>query len=355
MPAGDTTRPPPRPIIASARRLLLAGAILLLAPRLLPAQSNPPQAPPLRVDVRLVNVDVAVMDVEGSFIPHLRPESFRLREDGEPQTLSHFAPVQARVRIALLVEASPAVFLIRRDHLAAAYHLLAGLRAEDEVALLTYARGARVEVGFTAQKERVQRQLETLGRFGLGMAEVHLRDAVANTLEWLGSPPVRTAVVLIGTGLDSGSIINQELLRRRLGSSQVTFFTVATGSLLRGAPESGRKKKSRSRPKPRTTPDALFAEADRRLRALCEATAGQAYFPRSDAELPGIYTQIAQRLRNLYSLGYYPSDRAQDGRYRTISVELVDAAGARLSLRDPKGKRIDYRVFARPGYFAPSQ
>ena len=74
-----------------------------------------------------------------------------------------------------------------------------------------------------------------------------------------------------------------------------------------------------------------------------------------DAELPGIYTQIAQRLRNLYSLSYYPSDRAQDDRYRTISVELVDAAGARLALRDLKGKRIDYRVFARSGYFAPSQ
>ncbi|MCH6553747.1 MAG: hypothetical protein ACE1Z1_03420 [Candidatus Acidiferrales bacterium] len=44
-----------------------------------------------------------------------------------------------------------------------------------------------------------------------------------------------------------------------------------------------------------------------------------------------------------------------DVRLVNVDVAVMDAAGAPLVLRDPKGKRIDYRVFARPGYFAPSQ
>lgn len=298
----------------------------------------------MRVDVRLVNVEVAVADPQGEFVADLRRENFRILEEGAPQVLTHFATVQAPVRIALLVETSPAVFLIRSDHLTAARHLLAALRPDDEVALLTYARGARVELDFTRDKRRVQSYLDNLGRYGLGMADLHLRDSVANTLEWLGAPPSRTAVIVIGTGLDTGSAIPWESLRREIGASQLTVFAVATGSLLRGEPQN-------SKDSPQAV-DPAFAQADALLRSLANAGAGEAYFPRSAEELPQVYARIGERLRNLYSLGYYPHPRVEDGGYRRITVELLDAEGSPLVLRDPQGNPIEYRIFARKGYFA---
>ena len=328
------------------RPLLLAGLCLFAGLLALAQQPPPPEAPALRVDVRLVNVDVTVVDARGKFIPGLAARNFRLREDGAPQTVAHFLPTEAPVRIALLVEVSPAVFLIRYDHLAAAGFLLAGLRPEDEAALLTYARSARAELDFTRDKAGVERRLHQVGRFGLGMADVRLLDAVAGTLDWLGPPPQRTAVVVIATGLDSGSRAAWEELERRAGSSQITFFAVATGRLLRGEPEGKGKTGDRSA-------DAAFAEADARLRALAAATAGEAYFPESADDLERIYREIAERLRHLYSLGYYPDNRARDAAYRRISVELVDEAGRPLALRDPKGNPVTPRLFARPGYFAP--
>lgn len=301
--------------------------------------------------MRLVNVEVAVTDAAGKFVPGLQPHNFRLREDGAAQTIAHFAPTRAPVRIVLLVEASPAVFLIRRDHLVAAHQLLRALRPEDEVTLISYAHIPQHEVPFTLDKQLVEKRLDLLGRFGLGMAEMNLLDAVAETLTWLSPPPRRTAVVLIGTGLDSGSATGWDELRQRVGASQLTFFTLATGRLLRGEPE-GKKKEA--------TPTDLwegfedeFARADARLEALAEASAGQAYFPQSVKELDRIYAEIAERLRNLYSLGYYPTNAARDGAYREISVELVDDAGAPLAAHDPKGQPVPYRLFARPGYFAP--
>ena len=330
----------------------LALAALFLAASASAAQQPPPpppDSPPLRVDVQLVNVDVSVTDAAGNFFSHLAAANFRILEDGVPQMVAHFAPTQAPVRLALLVEVSPAVFLIRYDHLAAADILLAGLRPEDEAALLTYARALRPEVGFTRDKAAVERRLHNLGRFGLGAADVRLLDAVAQTLDQLGAPPQRTAVLVIGTGLDSGNQAAWEELERRVGASQVTFFAVATGRLLRADPEDNRRDTGE------TQADAAFAAADARLRALAAASAGEAYFPQSADELEKIYRQIAERLRHLYSLGYYPTNRARDGAYRQITVELVEENGAPLRLRDAKGNLVRPRLFARPGYFAATE
>jgi VWFA-related protein len=311
------------------------------------AQEPPPET--LRVEVGLVTVDVAVTDAEGNFITDLRRENFRLQEDGEWQTIAHFATVQAPVRIVMLVEASPAVFLIRHDHLTAAYYLLSALRPDDEVALVTYARGARVELDFTRDKQRAQHHLDTLGRYGLGMADLHLLDAVANTVDWLSPPLERTAVLVIGTGLDSGSAIEWEALQRRVRASQLTFFALATGSLLRGEPDEAKSSKKPAARDPGESWEEVFDEAGERLEALADASAGQVYFPRSAAELPAIYKKIAERLRNFYSLGYYPHEPARAG-YHSIRVELVEGRGAPLERRDANGNPISYRVFARPGY-----
>jgi VWFA-related protein len=303
------------------------------------------------VDVRLVNVEVAVTDAAGNFVADLTAKNFRLREDGAPQEIAHFAPTRAPVRVLLLVEVSPAVFLLQREHLVAAHRLLRALRPEDQVALVSYARTPHLEVSFTRDKRLLERGLASLTGFGVGMAKMNLLDAVARTLDWLSPPPQRTAVVVIATGIDSGSATRWEELEQRLGASQVTFFTLATGRLLRG--ESEEKKKSSTEASPWAGFEAEFRRADERLAALAQASAGQAYFPESAKDLDGIYSQIAERLRNLYSLGYYPTNRALDATYRQITVELVDAEGAPLAGRDRRGRTVPHRVFARPGYFAP--
>jgi VWFA-related protein len=291
----------------------------------------------LRVEVRLVNVDVAVIDPKGKFLADLQSRNFRLSEDGVAQEIAHFAPTRAPVRILLLVEASPAVFLIRGEHLGAAHILLEHLRAEDEAALASYSRTLQLQAGFSRDKATVHRHLQRLTQFGLEMADVNLLDAVAGTLDQLSPPPQRTAVLLIGTGLDSGSKVSWEELEQRLGASQITFFAIATSQLLLGKED----KKSGGAGAP-------FAEADARLRALAQASAGQAYFPESIQELERAYAEIGERLRNVYSLGYYPSNRGRDGRFRRIDVEVVDESGGPL---ERSGSR-SVRVFARPGYFA---
>jgi hypothetical protein len=52
------------------------------------------------------------------------------------------------------------------------------------------------------------------------------------------------------------------------------------------------------------------------MRTFAKETGGMAFFPRFYGEFPSIFQQIAQSLRNQYSLGYEPSNKARDGKFR---------------------------------------
>ncbi len=55
-----------------------------------PAPSPPASAPTIKVETRVVLLDVVVTDHKGESIPNLRREDFNIEEDGKPQTLSAF-------------------------------------------------------------------------------------------------------------------------------------------------------------------------------------------------------------------------------------------------------------------------
>jgi len=99
-----------------------------------------------------------------------------------------------------------------------------------------------------------------------------------------------------------------------------------------------------------------FLQADNQMRTFATETGGQAFFPRFYGEFPSIYQAIQQSLRNQYMLGYEPANKARDGKFRKIKVELVNpATGEPLRVTDQKGKPIKYKIVAKNGYNAPRE
>jgi VWFA-related protein len=99
-----------------------------------------------------------------------------------------------------------------------------------------------------------------------------------------------------------------------------------------------------------------FLQADNQMRTFAKETGGMSFFPRFYGEFPGIFQQISQSLRNQYSLGYEPSNKARDGKFRKIKVELVNpATNEPLRVTDEKGKPIKYSIVAKAGYTAPRE
>ena len=97
-----------------------------------------------------------------------------------------------------------------------------------------------------------------------------------------------------------------------------------------------------------------FLQADNEMRTFAKETGGQAFFPRFEAEMPAVFNAIHQSMRNQYVITYMPTNKAHDGSFRKIKVELVNpATNEPLAVKDEKGKPVKYSIIAKAGYKAP--
>jgi len=73
-------------------------------------------------------------------------------------------------------------------------------------------------------------------------------------------------------------------------------------------------------------------------RKLAEETGGRMISVRSEKKLMEAFDEISQELRSQYTLGYYPTNSAQDGKFRKLKVDTTEK---------------DLKVLTRKGYYAP--
>lgn len=294
------------------------------------------------VEVPLVTVDVVATDNGGNFITGLKKENFRILEDGVPQTITNFAPTDAPITIVLLIEFSKLgyeYFAYKATN--AAYDFLNQLNQDDWVALVTFDLRPRIEVDFTRDKREVRQVLSRL--IFPGFSEANLFDAVLDTLDRLQDVKGKKSIFILASGYDTFSKNTLDQALKRLRQSDVTIFAVGVGRDFFEYYENAYSGASR----------VTYYQAENQLRSFAQMTGGRAWFPRFDGELPGIFREVAASLRNQYSLVYSPSNRARDGKFRKIKVELVGPDGSPLIVVDQKGKKVKYVVYAREGYAAP--
>jgi VWFA-related protein len=341
-------------------RLLLVSAIACFAVpiSLLTSRAQQSPVPPLQAPIQakaeLVRVDVSVLDKGGNFISGLAQKDIRILDGGVVQPVVYFSPVDAPAQVLVLVETSPAVYLIHNEHLVAAYALLDGLAPEDQVALVSYDQAPHAILGFTPDKSALTAALGQI-QYTLGTAQLNFFDSISGVVDWLKPIQGKKALVILSTGLDSSPPARLDALAQKLRADDVVIFPVALGGSLRQA--SGRKKKpaknaripdAQTQESPQGPDNPLsFVKADAALLSLARITGGRAYFPASAREFAPIYREIAAALRHQYVLGIVP---AQDGRLHPLTVEVVDSSGRPVP---PSAKSAEFRVFAREGYIAP--
>lgn len=296
---------------------------------------------PLQVTTEMVQIGVSVLAGGGAFVSGLQRKNFRVLDGGVERPLLFFAPTDAPAQILVMVETSPAVYLIHNQHIAAAYALLDGLAPDDQVALVTYDQAPRAVLAFTPDKNAL---LDALGQiqFSVGMGQLNFYDAVSTSLDWIAAVSGKKALVLLTTGLDSSSPARWDALLQKLRARDVVIFPVALGGWLRRPPD--KKKKATGPPE---EDSQAFAAADQALQSLAAITGGRAFFPESAKDFAPMYQQIAAALRHQYLLGITPE---HDGQFHALSVQVLDSSGQPFAT---EGKKATHRIFSREGYLAP--
>ncbi len=310
-----------------------------------PVIKNPPELSnySLRVDVPTVTVDVGViLEKTHQFVPNLQEANFRVYEDGKPQQVTHFARIQAPITAVLLTEFAATNYNFIYDMRNAAYAFAEQLKPDDYIAVMTYDMHTEILTDFTQDKRLVAQALNSLSI--PTWRETNLFDATYEALDRLSRVDGRKYLVLISSGRDTFSKITlDKVLGKIKATPNVTIYTVGTGQFARIMAEGRGMGGSR---------EIDYLQADNQLSTFARMTGGEAFFPRFVGEMPDIFHEINDSIRNQYVLAYRPSNVKQDGSYRKIQVELVDNEGNPLRMQDEKHKQLKYDVIARDGYRA---
>lgn len=86
--------------------------------------------------------------------------------------------------------------------------------------------------------------------------------------------------------------------------------------------------------------DRLYRDGEEYLRQMAERSGGRMLRAGQLGDVPAAFARIAEELRHQYSLGYYPTSGAGEGKYRKIVVKV--------------SRTGDFAVRSRPGYRMPA-
>jgi Ca-activated chloride channel family protein len=337
----------------------------------------------VRVDTQLVSVPAVVKNNSGRPVPGLRRENFLVYEDGQQQSIANFGTTEAPFEIALLLDTSGStradVALIRQ----AANAFISGLRSGDRVAIVAFnteqkgsTQIATVEVlsELTADRQSLQKAIQ-----GLGSANgTPFYDALERvTRQVFREAPReevrgRRALVALTDGVDSSSDTDYAAARAKLTSLGIACYFIQVNTedfvedrLLKDCQDDGRLSLSAKQLKryraifvPRASSDEfsdfcqmgsfermqisrdLYNLARREMNDLAKASGGKNFVAASLQDARAAFAQVANEIGTQYSLGYYPTNKTRDGKFRTIRIEV-------------RGVPDKPQVRAREGYVAP--
>ncbi len=298
------------------------------------------------VDVPVVTVDARVVQKDGrplALPPNVAKEHFKVLEDGVPQHIQTVTQSEAPITAVLLVEFSETNYNFMYDALNASYAFASNLKPQDWVAIVEFDMKEHILLDFTQDKQAIFGALNGL-RIP-GFRESNLWDAMFDTLDRLDRIPGHKELVVVASGIDSMSRMTfDKILKKVKATPNVTIYTITTGEAMRLVAEAANPNNSAYM--------MNYIVADSQMKLFASLTGGRWYGPRFMGELPEDFREIANSIRNQYTITYKPTNTKQDGTYRKLKVELVGPDDKPLVIKDEKNKDVKYQIIARDGYTA---
>lgn len=302
----------------------------------LPALPQEPasQGPTIRAQVSLVNLFVTVRDKSKRIVTDLKQEDFKAFEDGQSQQIAFFSKeVTLPITLALLLDTSGSEqFMLPSIQDAGARFLDRVLRKGDEALVMSFDSDVDLLADFTEDRGQLDRGIRkarinvpSAGSVGNNPGPIGSRQITGTALydavylacnEKLNTEAGRKAIVIVTDAQDEGSKvrIEQAIEAAQRTDSVIHILLVADPHF--GGGNSGAAHK------------------------LTDETGGRTIVVNSEKHLAQAFDQISEELRMQYTLGYYPTNSARDGKFRKIKVEMTNH---------------DLKVLARKGYYAPKE
>jgi VWFA-related protein len=323
----------------------------------------------VRVDTDLVVASVLILDSEGKIVTGLTRDEFVVKEDDSLQEVASFSLGNSKDvprSIVLIIDYSGSQLPYIQTSIEAARMLVDKLNPRDRMAVVT--DDVNLLVDFTSDKDLLKSRLDSLRQNALSgkLGASHQYDALMATLvELFDGEDVRPIVIFQTDGDQLESLkggtpppYNLYSLPRKHGladilvateKSRATVYSVISGVRFVGVPEAdllkraeadwvnrvnagrqlSRTTNSSSRGDPTMPSDKVLHQmANRWLRrhtalaAVAKFTGAWTEFLEQPNQADEIYNRILTDIDRRYVIGYYPTNRARDGKRRKVHIEI---------------------------------
>jgi Ca-activated chloride channel family protein len=273
----------------------------------------------VKVGVVLINVIATVVDGKGRTVQNLTVDDFILEEDGQLQTIKHLLPTaDLPISIGVILDVSGSMRSKIRTAQRALDRFFSMIDHDDEIFLMTFARGASLIADFTPHRKELTNALMSGVSLSGGTS---LYDSVYQALQKVKEGRYQKKCLLLVTdGEDTTSLTRFDKALDNIREAEMLVYSVgikgAPGFDMGTDPLSGN---ARSSTPNNTTVDMKV------LNRFGEASGGRAWeiseaaFGRS---MDAVLDTIAAELRSQYSVGYYPSRSEKDGKWHSVRIRV---------------------------------
>lgn len=274
-------------------------------------QESPPLR--LRVDVDLVTVRVSVMNPLNRYITGLGQEHFKIFENKIEQDIAHFSNHESPVSLGFVLDVSGSMQINILSARSSIIRFLEQGNSGDEFFLVTFNNQAALTEDFTLAQNQIQNQIALTHPKG----QTALFDAVYFSLDKIQvAHHQKKALIVVTDGEENFSRYSFGKLRDFAKELDFQIYVIGQpGPLGTGL---------------------------RNIGKMASLTGGRAFFPTNFKQLEYFVGLIQAELHNQYVIGYRPTNRNYQGKWRNTKV-LLD-----LSEGSPK-----LSVRTKAGYFAP--
>jgi VWFA-related protein len=272
----------------------------------------------IRIDSDLVDLKVSVLGFStAAAAPLLEQRDFVVLEDGKQQDIEFFAAADAPFDLVLLLDLSGSNSKKLKMIRSSAKRFIDSARPVDRIAIITFTDKPALYSSFTLDRKKLKRSIDEMDE---AIGGTNFWDAMNYVLEdMLGQGPSsrRSAIVLMTDGVDNalpevpgpGSVITFDGLLENIGNSESITFPIYLDT------EEENVKNYR-------VPREAYALAREQLGKIASMCGTTLYKAAKLSDLDQVYGQVIRDLSTVYSIGYRPSNRHLDGKWRSVEVLL---------------------------------
>jgi Ca-activated chloride channel family protein len=271
----------------------------------LPAQTPAPAAAKdngpatFSTDTRLVVLPISVSDKSGKLVMNLERQAFKVYENGAEQAIKLFRREDVPISLGIVIDNSGSMRDKRQKVETASLDLVKASNPRDEVFVVNFNDEAFLDVPFTNDLKKLEEGVARIDSRG-GTA---MRDAISMSIDYLKEKGKKDkkVILVVTDGNDTASTGTLEKLIDKARNGEVLVYSI--GLLNEEEKREGRK-------------------AKRALDAITKESGGLSFYPKDLSEVDKIALQVAQDIRNQYTIAYSPTIQALDGSFRQIKVTV---------------------------------